>query len=537
MTDLNKAISRRSFLKTAAIAGAATAGAGVLGGLPGSGARAISAQGVDWTHEADVVVIGSGTGQAAAIRAAVNGLSAIVLEKAATGGGTTGISGGAIWIPNNFRMQEYGIPDSREQALEYLSHATFGQSTPELLEAYVDNCNVMLDFIRTQGIDWNIGQGFQDYYPQFPGGVPEGRSLSPISTIEGASGGGALARMLQKAGEAAGVQYLFSTPARRLILNDDGSIAGVQAEADGQEVNVQAKRGVIVASGGFDHNAEMALHYLRGPVYHSSAARGCTGDGQLMGMAAHANLRNMNEIWGWPVFYNEEGGYALMALAPELGKPGTIAVNSKGQRFFNEAGPYDSATRTFYTYDNGTHTYQNIPGFLIFDNGYRTRYSLGFQPIPDPLPSWIVTADTLEELAGLLEIDAVALAATVERFNANAVLGIDPEYHRGESAFDQLTGGDRTRTDIANPNLAPVAEAPFYAAKLWPGSLGTCGGLQINTSAQVLDVWGEVIPGLYATGNASGSVMGAGYPGGGGTIGAGMTFGMIAADDMLNNRG
>ena len=188
-------------------------------------------------------------------------------------------------------------------------------------------------------------------------------------------------------------------------------------------------------------------------------------------------------------------------------------------------------------YDNGTHTYQNIPGFLIFDQSFRTRYTLGYQPIPETLPPWIVQADTLEDLAAMLEIDPVALAATVERFNANAAQGIDPDYHRGESAFDQLTGGDRTRTDIVNPNLAPVAEAPFYAAKLYPGSLSTCGGLQINTKAQVLDVWGEVIPGLYAVGNASGSVMGAGYPGGGGTIGAGMTFGVIAADDMTNNRG
>ena len=111
MTDFNKAISRRSFLKTAAIAGAATAGASMLGGLPGSRARAVSAQDVSWTHEADVVVIGSGTGQAAALRAATNGLSTIVLEKATTGGGTTGISGGGIWVPNNARMAEVGVPE------------------------------------------------------------------------------------------------------------------------------------------------------------------------------------------------------------------------------------------------------------------------------------------------------------------------------------------------------------------------------------------------------------------------------------------
>jgi flavocytochrome c len=535
MTDINKAISRRSFLKTAAIAGAATAGAGMLGGLPGSRARAVSAQDVSWTHEADVVVIGSGTGQAAALRAAVNGLSTIVLEKAAFGGGTTGISGGGIWVPNNARMAEVGIPDSREQALEYLSHATFGQSTPELLEAYVDNVNPMVEFLTSQGIAWDFRVNFNDYYPEFPGGVPEGRGLDPISTIEGARGGGALVRMLQQACEAAGVQFLFSTAAQRLIVNADGSIAGVQAESEGQEVNVRAARGVIVASGGFDHNAEMVTHFLRGPLYFPSAVAGNVGDGHRMGMALGANLRNMNEIWGWPVMHDEETDFTRFALAPEIGKPGTVIVNQRGLRFVNEAGPYDAVTRPFHFYDSGTQTWGNIPGVLIVDSDFATHYTLGYQPITDE-STYLFKADTLDEIAEHFQIDPANLAATMERYNTNAAQGVDPDFHRGESAFDQLTGGDRTRSDVPHPNLAPVAVAPFYAIRVYPGALGTCGGLQINGKAQVLNVWGEVIPGLYAIGNASGSAMGAGYPGGGSTVGAGMTFGMIAADDLTNNR-
>src|SRR5690606_12355281 len=144
-----------------------------------------AAQDVTWSAEADVVVLGSGSGQMAAIRAVENGLSAIVLEKAATGGGTTGISGGAIWVPNNYLMQEFGIPDSREEAIEYLNHISFGQSTPELIEAYVDNVNTMVEFGRNVGLEWKLGAGFNDYYPEFPGGKPEGRSISPVSTIEG----------------------------------------------------------------------------------------------------------------------------------------------------------------------------------------------------------------------------------------------------------------------------------------------------------------------------------------------------------------
>jgi len=533
MSDKNtsKTVSRRSFLKTAAMAGAGAAGVSLFGVRSGIA----FAQDVEWTREADVVVIGSGTGQMAAIRAAANGLSAIVLEKAQFAGGTTGISGGGIWCPNNFLMREFGIPDSREEAIEYLSHATFGQSTPELIEAFVDNCNPMVDFGRTVGLDWEFLPIFNDYYPEFPGGKPEGRTLNPISTIEGARGGGALARMMQQAGEELGVEYMFSTPAKRLILNENGSVAGVTGDMDGQEINIRALRGVVVATGGFDHNEAMASHFLRGPLYYPSASRGCTGDGHMMGMAIGASLRNMNEIWGWPVYFNEDGGFSQPALALELGKPGTIVVNRAGKRFFNEACAYDPATRAFYTYDTATHEYANIPAFVIVDSGHRGRYTLAGTPPGAETPGWIMQAETLEELATMLEIDPVALVATVERFNEFAAQGQDPDFRRGVSAFDQLTGGDRTRDDVANPCLAPVETGPFYAAVIWPGSLGTCGGLQVNGKAQVLNVWGEVIPGLYAVGNASGSPMGAGYPGGGATIGCGMTFGYIAAEDMTNS--
>jgi succinate dehydrogenase/fumarate reductase flavoprotein subunit len=531
----NKGISRRTFLRTATVAGAVTAGSGLLGKMaPGAQPRVAFAQDVDWTHEADVVVIGSGTGQLAAIYAADQGMSAIVLEKAQFGGGTTGISGGGIWVPNNFRMQEFGIPDSRENALEYLSRATFGQSDPALHEAFVDNINLAVEFLRSVDIDWEITPQFHDYYPEFPGGVPEGRKLSPISTIEGARGGGALTRMMQQAGEERGVEYMFSTAAKRLVVDENGAVAGVVAESEGQEINVRALRGVVVATGGFDHNPDMVAAYLRGPLYYPSAVRTNTGDGHLMGMALGANLRNMNECWGWPVYYNEDLDAGTPALAIDLGKPGAIVVNKYGQRFFNEAGAYDPATRTFYDYDNGKHEYVNIPAYAISDAGHRSRYGFAGVAAGADVPEWIAQADTLEGLAEAIGVDAATLVATVERFNENASQGQDPDFNRGESAFDQLTGGDRSRTDLANPCLAPLSEPPFYAAVLYPGSLGTCGGLQINANAQVLNVWNEPIPNLYAVGNASGSVMGAGYPGGGATVAAGFAFSYIAVNSMAD---
>jgi succinate dehydrogenase/fumarate reductase flavoprotein subunit len=429
-------------------------------------------------------------------------------------------------------MQEAGIPDSREEAIEYLNQITFGQSTPELIETYVDNVNPMIEFLRGEGLDFSLSQTFNDYYPTFSGGKPEGRQLSPVSNIEGVRGGGALLRMLQKAAEARGVEFVVGTAAKHFILSPEGEVIGVAAEQNGAPFNVRALRGVVVATGGFDHNDEMVRHFLRGPVYYSSAVKTNTGDGHLMGMALGANLRNMNEHWGWPVFYSEAGGYAMPALAMEIGKPGAIVVNHKGHRFFDESGSYDEVTRAFFNWDTGLHQYENIPAFLIADSGFASRYTLGYMPIPAELPDWIVKADSLGELAAALGIDPAGLEATVSRFNEYAAQGLDPDWQRGVSPFDQLTGGDRTRTDIVSPNLAPLTEAPFYACKVWPGALGTCGGLQINTSAQVLDVWGNPIPRLYAVGNASGSVMGAGYPGGGGTLGSGMTFGFLAADHL-----
>jgi succinate dehydrogenase/fumarate reductase flavoprotein subunit len=526
-------LTRRSFLRGAAAGGTLVAASGLLGGLtPGSKAKPVFAEDVTWTHEADVVVVGSGTGQLAAIHAAENGLRAIVLEKAQFGGGTTGISGGAIWIPNNFRMQEAGIPDSREAAIEYLNMISFGQSDPALIEAFVDNGNPTVDFLRTVGIDWEITPGFHDYYPEFPGGVPEGRKLSPISTIEGVRSGGALTRMMQQAGEQRGVQYLFETPARQLVITAEGAVAGVAAEANGETIYVRALRGVVVATGGFDHNPDMVNAFLRGPVYYPSAVKTNTGDGHLMGMAVGANLRNMNESWGWPVYFNEDGGFSSPALTIDLGKPGSLVVNKHGVRFFNEAGAYDAATRAFYTYDNGRHEYSNIPAFGIVDSSHRSRYALAGVPAGEEVPAWFKQADTLAELATVLGIPVETFEATVARFNEFAAQGLDPDFNRGLSAFDYLTGGDRTRTDVVNPCLAPLTEAPFYAVLVYPGALGTCGGLQINQNAQVLNVWGEAIAGLYAVGNASGNVMGAGYPGGGGTVGAGLTFAFIAANHM-----
>jgi succinate dehydrogenase/fumarate reductase flavoprotein subunit len=292
---------------------------------------------------------------------------------------------------------------------------------------------------------------------------------------------------------------------------------------------------VVLASGGFDHNQSMASNFLRGPLYYTSAVPSNTGDGHLMGMALGAGLRHMNERWGWPVFYDTDHHTAINALATELGRPGAVVVNRKGLRIMNEAGPYDAVTRAFYAFDTGKYEYGNIPSFVLIDSEHRRRYTFASYPPGSDLPHWIVKANTLSELACALKIEPAQFEATIEEFNRHAMQGIDPDFQRGESSFDRITAGDPERETLANICLAPLVSPPFYGTPIWPGALGTSGGLQINPHAQVLNVWGNIIPGLYAVGNTAGSPFGGAYPGGGGTLSAGLVFAFLAANHLVQS--
>jgi succinate dehydrogenase/fumarate reductase flavoprotein subunit len=270
----------------------------------------------------------------------------------------------------------------------------------------------------------------------------------------------------------------------------------------------------------------MLQHYQRGPISYSSAVPTNTGDGILMGMGIGADLRNMNNSWGWPTYKTPRGGIPDAGL--ERGKPGSIYVNRFGERFCNEAASYPLVNRTFFVWDTRIYGYRNIPAFAIIDSEHRSRYSLAGIPPGETVPEWLRMANTLRELAGLLGIDPDGLERTVQLFNASAREGVDPEFHRGEFHFDRITAGDLSREDVNNPSLAPVEKPPFYGLEVSPGLLGTNGGLRINTKAEVRDVFGKVIPRLYATGNAAGNPFGPSYPGGGATIGFATVFGYIA---------
>jgi 3-oxosteroid 1-dehydrogenase len=537
IADAKKSISRRGFLKGAAVLGVSVAAASTLEACSPTTVSKLP----KWDKTADVVVVGTGTVANAAVVAADAGLKVIVLEKATNFGGTTALSGGGMWIPNNYVMQAAGVPDSKADALKYLQAISEGASTDELMTAYLDKSVEMLNWLRDKAgfkFQRSSPQSFADYYPWAPGvhDALGGRMVSILRADKVGAGKGLMQSIKEYLdAHKDKVEIMLETPAKRLVTNDTGDVVGVIATSNGKDIAIQANRGVILGTGGFDYNKEMMTAYLRGPIYFSAAVPTNTGDGHLMGMAVGADLRNMNSVWGLPGYVVKPGSFqGETDWQMFRGKPGSITVNKYGERFMNEGVAYHPSLRAWYFYDTGRDEYRNLPSYALFDSGYTAHYPLpGANYKVGVVPAWFQVADTFDALATKLGIDPAGLKATVDSFNANAKNGVDPVWRRGESNFDQVTAGDVKRSDLKNPDLAPLETGPFYGAAIWPGTCGTNGGLRTNVNAQVLNVWGQAIPGLYATGNTMASVMGASYPGGGATVGQGMTFAYVAAQQMI----
>ena len=538
MAKNNDQINRRRLLKGSLLATAAVASSSSIA-ASGDQQNCDSglAKQVQWHRQVDVVVIGSGTGLVAALAAAKAGKRVLVLEKSAAPGGNTIVSGGVFWVPNNRIMKREGYKDSRHDARRYLQQLSQGQASDEIIDAFVDNGPEMADFIEANTtlklrVSKLMGD-VADYHPEWQGSNVKGRSLEPVQATLSMAGGLLVTGILQAVLEAGG-ELLTATPAKRLLFKENAQgereITGVVAEHQGELINIAARDGVLMASGGFERNPVMKQHFLRGPSPYTLGAETNTGDGIHMGMAAGADLRNMNEVWSLTVYKGDaqangerRGGIGLEAQI-ERRNAGCIAVNRYGERFCNEAADYDSTWRSYHTWQNwGELGYRNMPAYQIFDQGYREKYPLAGKSVNEPLPSWVVQADSLDELAEKLSIDKQGLNKTIERFNQFANQGIDEDFERGKSIYDTY--------GVKNPamTLAALTKPPFYGAEITPADLGTCGGLRVNGQAQVIDVFGKPIKGLYASGNTAGvGSPGALYGGGGGTIGPAMTFAYIA---------
>jgi len=349
--------------------------------------------------------------------------------------------------------------------------------------------------------------------------------------------GNALVGMLRASLMDRDVPLWLETPAKDLIF-EDGRVVGVEAERGGKRIRIRAEKGVVLAAGGFEANQAMREKYLPQPskAEWTSANPNNTGDIINMGIDAGAAIGLMDEAWWGPVV-KFPGDDRARFFVIELSLPGSVLVNKKGRRFVNEASPYGDKVAAMYA--KNSPEAETIPSYLIFDANFRNKYPVGPLLPGQQQPDWaapkdvmdlIIKANSLRELAEKLGIDADGVEETVANMNEYAKTGVDPEFGRGDSIFDQYYGDLNQKP---NPNLGSIDKAPFYAMRTWPGELGTKGGLQVDAKARVLKDDGQVIPGLYATGNCSASVMGRTYPGPGATLGPATTFGYVAARDAL----
>ncbi|MBF6210319.1 3-oxosteroid 1-dehydrogenase [Nocardia puris] len=543
----------------------------------------------------DVVVVGSGAaGMTAALTAAYRGLSVVLIEKSRSFGGSTARSGGGVWIPNNPVLVREGVPDSAELARTYLK-AVVGDRVPHAKQdAFLTHGPRMMTYLcaRTPHLEFVYDRGYSDYHPERPGGLAQGRSIEPAvidgrllgadlalinrPTMSGPKGiaftvsdfhdlnmiartwrgkrtalkvgaravldrvrgrqplslGKALVARLWLALRDAGVPVWLNTPLTELLTEGD-AVVGVRAERDGVPITLRARRGVVLAAGGFEHNLALRERFFTGPVSTewTVGATENVGEGILAGENVGAALDLMDDAWWGPSVRNPDGP-PFFCLA-ERSQPGGLMVNAAGERFTNESASYVDVVHTMY--ERHATGVGHVPAHFLMDQRFRDRYlflgTFPRQPIPQKYfdAGIIKKAGTLAELAGLIGVPAATLTATVERFNGFARAGRDEDYGRGESAYDRYYGDPTVRP---NPCLAPLEKPPYYAVEMVPGDLGTKGGLVTDEHSRVLRADGAPIAGLYAAGNNSAAVMGNSYAGAGATIGPAMVFGYIAATHL-----
>lgn len=520
----------------------------------------------------DVIVVGSGAGGlTAAATAARQGLSVLVLEKSHLLGGTSAVSGGMLWVVDNHHAREAGLNDSREAGRQYVESVARGRGRAELLDAALTHGDRMLRYLEDEiGVKFIFLDNFPDYRQDLPGSVEGGRTVEPelYNQREGlgelvehvrtdgrapftmaeyeewgaftkfpwdelrkrseageSAKGNALISMLVASCVRDGAVLAVEARAARLAA-EGGRVTGVRLE-DGTEFT--AARGVVVATGGFEWDHKLTDSMLASRLYAMCSTPSNTGDGLRMAQRIGAMTRGTREAWWAPMSLTgtmRDGEPVGSLLRFERQGPGSIMVNRHGKRFANEAQNYNDLARCLQSWDSPNNQTLNTPAHVVFDEGYLRKYGILDHRAGQPTPEYLIEAATLDELAEKIGVPAEALKATVERFNTYAVQGLDPDFDRGVSAYDQYWG-DKDN-EWPNPSLGPIAEGPFYALEVVNGAFGTNGGVATDGEARVLDVDGDPVPGLYAAGNVAENAYAAGYPGAGATLGPIMTMGFLA---------
>ena len=523
----------------------------------------------------DVVVVGTGAGGlVGALRAAENGQRVLVLEKAAVCGGTTALSGAGLWAPANLHVLNAGQPDNLALARTYLAH-TVGDRTPlSMQEAFLQSAAETIAWLETKNVRFSYMTGYPDYHPDEPGGLLSGRAITPkairppfaqalehrvqpkLDMGDGGPpisdpgpdgpiwGGQSLIAQLLAALESAGVEIWTSTAFTDLLL-EDGAVVGVTAVRDGSTIEIDAPAGVLLASGGFEHNAAMRRQWQDEAVRHGSwtlGVAGNTGDGIAAGIKAGAATDLLEDCWWAPGFLRPDGQASFLLW--ERAAPTGIIVDQDGKRWINEGTPYNTFGHLMLAArDAGVPC---IPSWYVFDQHALDTYGFGGLRPGDDASAWVAAgalqrADSISDLAQA--ISAPSLVDTADRWNVLAEKGIDEDFGRGdEGSYErQLLAVFQRYPGIAgphewpNPSLAPLARAPYYAGKVVLSDLGTKGGLVCDEHGQVRRPDGSTISGLFACGNTMASMMGHAYPGPGACITPAMAFGWLAADRMVSS--
>ena len=540
------------------------------------------------------------SGMATAVTAASQGLKVLVVDKEARYGGTTARSGGWLWIPGTHLATEQGITEPAGAARTYLQHEATTHFDAARVDAFLANGPKAVDFFTQKtAVQFDMPPVFPDYHAEAPGGQQGGRSMVarpfdgrqlgdrikdlapplPELTVFGMmlgsgkeikhfmrafkslesfayvtkrltrhflqvlrygrgmtlTNGNALAGRLAKAAMDLDIPMWLSSPVSKLVLESDG-VTGAIVQRDGKRIRINAKRGVVLACGGFPFDTErrkkLFPHAPTGKEHYSPAPESNTGDGLRLAEAVGGRVDGtIPHAAAWvptSVTTRPDGSKGVMPHFIDRAKPGVIAVTPKGKRFTNEGDSYHDFVQAMVAANQGE---PEVSAWLLCDHRVLRNYGLGCVA-PFPLPfgrhlksGYLKRGATVGELAESIGVSPAVLQATVEEFNRAAANGEDPAFGKGSTAYNRYQGDELI---TPNPCVAPLAEGPFYAIKLVVGDLGTFAGLVTDEKTRVLDAARKPIKGLYAVGNDAASVMGGNYPGAGITLGPALTFGYVA---------
>jgi 3-oxosteroid 1-dehydrogenase len=551
----------------------------------------------NFDESVDFIVVGSGGGSmCAALVMRANGKSVTILEKTSLIGGTTARSGGVMWIPNNPFMKRDGIDDSLDKATNYLNQivkdtASTPGATPERRRSYLISGPEMVEFLVKQGISLNRVSYWPDYYDEKAGGSEAGRTvvaeifdrnelgpwkdklrpnflslMAPLDEVlelryikkswkarkfavklvlrtlyakllgkHYVTAGAALQGRMLQAAIKSGVGLHTEAAVTELVI-EDGRIVGVVMAKDGKTQRLGARLGVLVNAGGFSRNQAMRDKYQPGTSSNwSMTIEGDTGE-MIQEMMRHgAAVAQMEEMVGNQISIppGMESADIKPVVQGVTAAPHAILVDQTGVRYMNEAGSYMAYCKGML---ERSRTVSAVPSWAILDSQYIRNYMLAGSMAGAKKPAkwfeagFLHKAATIEELAALIKVDPQALRNTVERFNGFVAKNHDDDFSRGDRAYDRWLGDSFHEK---NASLGAISEAPFYAMAVYPGDVGTYGGVVTDTHARVLREDGSVIEGLYATGVSTASVMGRVYPGAGASVGPSFVWGYVAAKHAL----